>query len=100
MVSRGPRFRWTPQEPTKVATVVQFAVNGGAARSQMDSRGLLWLILAQALSDPLTLIEFSLESNVRWERYRNGVDRFALRFEDPMLEAGFVKGNKARLSHH
>jgi len=36
----------------------------------------------------------------RRERYRNGVDRFALRFEDPMLEAGFVKGNKARLSHH
>ncbi|CAK0852346.1 unnamed protein product [Prorocentrum cordatum] len=32
--------------------------------------------------------------------YENGVGRFTLRFEDPMQEAGFVKCQKARLSHH
>ena len=26
---RGPRFRWTSQEPTKVATVAQFAAPEG-----------------------------------------------------------------------
>ncbi|CAK0827904.1 unnamed protein product [Prorocentrum cordatum] len=35
----------------------------------------------------------------RRARYENGVDRFTLRFEDPMQEAGFAKAHKARLSH-
>eukprot|EP00959_Pyramimonas_sp_CCMP1952_P161639 3380098-Pyramimonas_sp.AAC.1 len=38
MSARGPRLRWTSQEPTKAATAAQFTAARGAARSQTCAR--------------------------------------------------------------
>eukprot|EP00959_Pyramimonas_sp_CCMP1952_P326490 6834324-Pyramimonas_sp.AAC.1 len=53
--ARGPRPRWAPQEPAKVASVAEFAATQGAARHRLRARGPRPRCTSQALTKRTTV---------------------------------------------